>query len=209
MSRTETVEAIVLRSVDVGEADRFVILFTRELGRIAARVPASRRPGSSRACTLPSARVSLMLRTSSSGTTVTQATLMHSPITEPLAAFAVTSQALELLMQVLQEEDPQEELFEATESFLKNCQDDADLAFLSFGIRFLSHLGVLPDADEMPKGIRLEKEEEEFLQASLTNHILPPLTHDKGLRLMLRTILPTVLVSAPKSTAVAKALAGK
>ena len=46
MPQSQTYEALILQSHDVGEADRFLILFTRERGRLAARARAVRKPKS-------------------------------------------------------------------------------------------------------------------------------------------------------------------
>jgi recombinational DNA repair protein (RecF pathway) len=43
MSHAQTFEAIVLKTYDVGEADRLCILFTRERGRVMARASGARR----------------------------------------------------------------------------------------------------------------------------------------------------------------------
>ena len=43
MSRTRSVEAIILRTIDIGDADRFCILFTKEAGRKGARARGVRK----------------------------------------------------------------------------------------------------------------------------------------------------------------------
>lgn len=206
MPRTETLEAIVLRSVDVGEADRFVIFFTKERGRIAVRVPAARRLGSSRAGTLSSAHLSVAVRPSNAGFSLEQMQTIGSPVTEPLAAFVCVSQALELLLQVLQEEDPQEELFHSTLHFLRSSKIEAESAFLAFGICFLSHLGVLPDPDHLPTKLSVTDEERQFIHAALRHQVLPRIPNDKSLRALLKFLLPSVLVSPLKGPSVAQAM---
>ncbi|MGB9620610.1 MAG: DNA repair protein RecO, partial [Armatimonadota bacterium] len=44
--RTCTVNGIVLRRTDLGEKDRILTVFTRELGKLSAVAKGSRRPGS-------------------------------------------------------------------------------------------------------------------------------------------------------------------
>ena len=43
MAHSESVEAVVLKTYDVGEADRFCIVLTKERGRIAARARGVRK----------------------------------------------------------------------------------------------------------------------------------------------------------------------
>jgi hypothetical protein len=193
--------------VDVGEADRYAILFTRERGRIAARVPAARRLGSSKAALLPSAYVSVVVRAGSAGFMVNQVQTIEGPVTEPLSAFTDACQGLEMLMQVLQEEDPQEELFDVTLAFLRAGQGkNPEHAFLIFGIRFLSLLGVFPGPDDLPKGTQLSDEEKEFLKAVIAKKKPPVLGSDKGIRSLLRVLLPSVLVSPLKSPGVVQSM---
>lgn len=200
MPRSETVIAIVLQSYDVGEADRFAILFTRELGRIAARVPAARRLGSTKASVLPSSKISAVLRRGSAGFVFNSSELISSPVTDPLEAYAVCMESQELLLRVLQEEDYQPELFDVLDQLLIQSKRNPKMAFLGFGVRFISLLGLLPDPDHLPKGMSLSDDEKVFLRTCINNHTaLPEITEDKGLRILLRTILPDVL-SAPLKT---------
>src|SRR5690606_11327243 len=61
-SRTQRVEAIVLKHADFGEADRLVTLFTREEGKLRAVAKGARKPGSRKGGHLePFTRVSLLL----------------------------------------------------------------------------------------------------------------------------------------------------
>ncbi|MBU1911666.1 recombination protein O N-terminal domain-containing protein, partial [Patescibacteria group bacterium] len=43
MPHSQTYNSIILKAYDVGEADRFLILFTREKGRMTARARAVRK----------------------------------------------------------------------------------------------------------------------------------------------------------------------
>src|SRR5690606_21696396 len=61
-SRTQRVEAIVLKHADFGEADRMVTLFTRQEGKLRALAKGARKPGSRKGGHLePFTRVNLLL----------------------------------------------------------------------------------------------------------------------------------------------------
>src|SRR3989338_8561949 len=61
MPHSRLYDAIVLRSIDVGEADRFLILLTRQLGRVAALAAGARRPTSKLLGILPGRRLQVEL----------------------------------------------------------------------------------------------------------------------------------------------------
>lgn len=206
MPRTSLVEGVVLRAHDVGEADRFLVVFTKELGRVTARAQGARRLGSKLQCTLPSAHLLLTLKESAAGYIVGQAEL-RSPMHPPsLSFFAVTSQAIELLLQVLQDDDPQPELYASTLVFLRSCTHEPEQHFLAYGLQLLSHLGLLPDEEGIRQFVELEDDEVHFLRCALCGEAPPLVKNDANLRQLLKLLFAQTLSTGLKSPAVAKAM---
>jgi len=146
MSVSRTFEAIVLKSYDVGEADRFLVLLTRELGRITARAPGVRRLKSRMGGSmLPFQHLTLSCREQGNQRTVTGA-LARSPRSHrhPMKTFLLEMQVSELLLSLLHDEESQPEIFDLTLAFLA-LPDRADRHVLSFSLRLLHLLGVLPE----------------------------------------------------------------
>ena len=143
--RTLTLDALVLQTHNVGEADRFCILFTRESGKIAARARAVRKPGSRMGGTLlPLRRIKATLKETPSGYFVVDASLLSMPQTGDLQPFLRAQQGIEILLLSLQDEEPLPELFDATVRFLDRCGTEEE-AVLPFTLRLLHVLGLLPE----------------------------------------------------------------
>lgn len=146
MSVSRTFEAIVLKSYDVGEADRFLVLLTRELGRITARAPGVRRLKSRMGGSmLPFQHLTLTCREQGNQRTVT-GTLARTARSHhrPMKAFFLEMQMSELLLSLLHDEDTQPEIFDLTLAFL-SLPERANQHILSFSLRLLHLLGVLPE----------------------------------------------------------------
>jgi len=152
MPRSFSCAAIVLRAYDVGEADRFCILLTRERGRITARASGVRRLTSRMGGSLlPLREVQLSLNESRSGIYVSSSAPhpeSWSAFTTP-KSFAEAHQGVELLLSFVQHEEPLPEIYDATRRFLAQCADESPDALLRYTFRLLSLLGVLPDPDEL------------------------------------------------------------
>jgi DNA repair protein RecO len=145
MSRSFSVDAIVLATYNVGEADRFCILFTRDRGRIAARASAARKPGSRLGgVLLPFQRVEAELREWSSGYIITGAR-RHPACrrTGELAQFLLASEITELLLMLLEEDEAAPELFESIAEGLRSTASSP----LPHTVRILHLLGHMPSTD--------------------------------------------------------------
>lgn len=146
MSRTFTTEAIVLATYNVGEADRFCVLFTRDRGRIAARANASRKPGSKLGgILLPQRRVRIEIREWSNGFVVTGAqALTASILQENLSHFLVRTEIAEMLLLLLHDGEAHTELFDCAAQAMERCEESASPAI----VRILHLLGHFPEASE-------------------------------------------------------------
>ncbi len=149
MPRALSDEAIVLRTRDIGEADRLCILLTREHGKIAARANGVRklksRKGSSM---LPLQHVRMEFRQGSAGFVVHAASCIrpHEECRKNLRAYAVAQHAVGLLLAFLEDHEPVPEIYDLTLECLAACdRNDPHVALRPiFTLRLLSLLGLLP-----------------------------------------------------------------
>ncbi|MDD3896225.1 MAG: DNA repair protein RecO [Candidatus Peribacteraceae bacterium] len=145
MAHSRTYEAIVLRTYDIGEADRFCILLTRERGKLAARAQGARKLTSRIGGNiLPLCRIKVDLHEGGNGFLITGAHDVGVSATQTIEEFLRAQQGIELLMQLLEDDDPLPELFDLTEEFLGTCAGGTSSAILPFTIRLLFLLGLLP-----------------------------------------------------------------
>ena len=159
--RTLSCDASVLATYNVGEADRFCILFTKELGRIAARASAARKPGSRLGSVLlPFQRVEVELREWNSGYVITGArrhpacARSCTPAGVQLTQFLAASEITELLLMLLEEGEPSPELFECLAEGLRSTAPSP----LPHTVRILHLLGHMPSTD-MPHFATFSAEE--------------------------------------------------
>ncbi|MFH0770868.1 MAG: recombination protein O N-terminal domain-containing protein [Candidatus Peregrinibacteria bacterium] len=163
MTQICSYEAVILRSFDVGEADRFLILLTREFGKIAARARGVRRTGSRMGGhLLPFQHLSLLLREGRAGFTVEAAARKcpATPIT--LRQFAMIEQGAELLCVLLHDGEPLPEVFDLTLAFFEASKCSGE-TFLPFSLSLLRHLGLLPETANTAFFGTLTEEESSFV----------------------------------------------
>ncbi|MFH0851696.1 MAG: recombination protein O N-terminal domain-containing protein [Candidatus Peregrinibacteria bacterium] len=165
MPHARTFDCLVLASYDVGEADRFVILLTREAGRLAARVPGARRLKSRLSALLPLTRCSVELKESRNSFLVSGIAVQpRNADPAHLQNFLTRTQMSELLLALLSDGEPVPEIFDALSALL--CRERCTPRdVLSFHFRTLSLLGVLPDTMHRLFAT-LSAEERSFVQAS-------------------------------------------
>lgn len=154
MSRTIADEAIVLKTYNIGEADRFCVLLTKRGGRIAARAAGVRRTTSRRgAALLPLRRVSVEYAIGRTGTySITQASCLdpYSHCATSLHAFSCAEQGVEILLNLIHEGEPVEQVYGLTKDFLSLCGPEHPAPLLScFILKLLALLGSLPGGDDL------------------------------------------------------------
>jgi len=138
MPHTEIHDAIVLKTYDVGEADRFCILFTRTRGRLAVRAPAVRRLRSRMGGSLlPFQRATIQLKESRTGFLITSAQTVGEPAPHDVSGFVRREQGIEILLCLLHDEESLQQVFDLTVGFRK------DPNVLPFSIRLLHLLGLI------------------------------------------------------------------
>ncbi len=149
MARSFSETALVLRTRDIGEADRLCILLTREHGKIAARASGVRklksRKGSSM---LPLQHIQVQLRMSASGYTAESAQCIdaYEHCRKDLLSYAAAQHAASLLLKLLEDHESVPEMYELTVSYLIACNHGAPDPSLQsvFTLRLLHLLGTLP-----------------------------------------------------------------
>ncbi len=192
-------DAIVLQTFNVGDADRFCVLFTRERGRIAARAYGVRKPKSRLgAALLPFTHASLELREHGGGWTVESAArvppLLHDRLA--LASFARASQGIEILLRLVTHEEPLPMVFDATLLFLLTADDPQ--ALLRYVFSLLALLGLLPDAGTLQAMETLGEPERAFLRCARRDVQLPILAPEPARTLRnLADMLLTAHLTAP------------
>jgi DNA repair protein RecO len=163
----DQLQAIVLRAYDVGEADRFCILFTRERGRIAVRATGVRKLKSRIGGTLlPFRHVQVSAREGSGGFFVCGAAQAEPalPCLSSLAAFSQAERGIELLLALVQHEGALPGVFDATLSFLHACHEPPAHCVLTYAARLLHLLGLLPEDSDISMK-RLTPMERQFLRS--------------------------------------------
>lgn len=162
MAQLEAQEAIVLRTVDIGEADRFCILLTKGKGRLAALAKGARRPQSHlQSALLPFSHSEVHLREWKGNFFIASArTLSPASMEGTMEAFCSLSQAVELLLTLLQDGEPLPHIFELTKELI--VQGGKAVMLPAFTFRIIELLGLLP-GDEAMELRTLTTEERAFL----------------------------------------------
>ena len=143
-------EAVVLRKVDYGEADRILTLFTRERGKLPAIAKAVRRAKSRMSAQLDVFSHGQMLLAEGRRMDVVtqfQRITRSDGLAADLPRGAAAAVVVEIADKVLEERHPQPELFEVVISALDHLSDpsvSARLELCDFLMRVLGELGYTP-----------------------------------------------------------------
>lgn len=134
--------AIVLHAYNVGESDRLCVLLTQTHGKIIARIPGARQCKSRMGgATLPLHCVFVTLHAARSGWYMREARLIHACYTKQPV---LLQQGVEILMLLLEDEEPVPEIFALTEEFFDMCPT----TLVPFTAKLLHIMGVLPINDD-------------------------------------------------------------
>ena len=149
-SRSQRVEAIVLKHADFGEADRLLTLYCREQGKIRALAKGARKPGSRKGGHLePFSRVSLLLGSGRDLQIVQQAEAIetNSAFSEDLVALGYASYAVELLDKFSGDHDENRALYRLLRDTLERLSGGADLQLpvRFYEVRLLDLVGFRPE----------------------------------------------------------------
>ena len=148
--RIRKVEAIIISHADYGEADRFLGLFTREMGKIRALAKGVRKPHSRKAGHLePFTCSTLMLARGASFWIVSQAESVNAflPIHADLTRTAQAAYILELVERFSSEDQENPQLYRLVRETLERiaCEPDPFFAIRHYEMRFLDLVGYKPE----------------------------------------------------------------
>ncbi|PIQ76837.1 DNA repair protein RecO [Candidatus Peregrinibacteria bacterium CG10_big_fil_rev_8_21_14_0_10_49_24] len=166
MGHTAEYHSIVLKTYDVGEADRFCIVLTRERGKIAARARGVRKPKSRMGGSiLPLQESMLSMHESSSGLSISGVSHMQDHASAlSLPTFLHAQQATELLLSVLEDDHPVPDIFELMRQFLTACRTEETVQSLPFTVRILQTMGILPTQNSHQIFTHLSMPERELIE---------------------------------------------
>jgi DNA repair protein RecO (recombination protein O) len=144
--------AIVLRSLNQGEADRLVILYTEARGKLSALAKGARKPKNSLApLTQLFAYSHLLLVKGKTFFIITQGRLKHSflSLIEDMERFAFASSIVELLDRMTEEEEADKDVFDnlLAHLYVMERAKDPELIARSWELKLLSHLGYKPELE--------------------------------------------------------------
>ena len=144
--------AIVLRSLNKGEADRLVILYTERRGKLSALAKGARKPQNSLApLTQLFAYSHLLLVKGKTFFIITQGRLKHSflSLIEDMERFAFASSIVELLDRMTEEEEADKDVFDnlLAHLYVMEKAKDPELIARSWELKLLSHLGYKPELE--------------------------------------------------------------
>ena len=163
MGVSKTYEAIVLKTYDIGEADRFCVLLTKERGKIAARAKGVRKLTSHMGGSLlPLQHIFINVHEGKSGflvTAIERNTQKQS--SKKINEFLSAQQGTELILKMIEDDHPVPKIFDLASKFFGACEPSA---LLPFKIRLLSILGVLPSPSEGKLASYIQEDECEYLK---------------------------------------------
>ncbi len=148
--RLQRVSSVVIRQRDLGEADRIVVLFTRESGKLGAVAKGVKRPRSKLAGALQLfAHVEALLAAGRTLDVVTQARPVEAfpRLRVDLTRYAYASYVAELLDTLLEERASAPPVFDLLVTVLRGLDGEGDPATLArgFELRLLTALGYGPE----------------------------------------------------------------
>ena len=146
----------MLRRIDLGEKDRIVIIFTREIGKISAVAKGSRRPGSKLGgASEPLTYSRLMLASGRDLYVLTQAEIKESfpHVRSNITSVAYGVYLLEIVNAFLDMRQPNPDIFDTLLSAIYILESglDSEIAARYFEIQLLSILGYEPHIDKCLK----------------------------------------------------------
>lgn len=180
--RTYRSEAVVLRRVDFGEADRLLTLYSREHGKIRAIAKGARKPQSRK-----TGHVELFMRSRfliAKGRNldiITQAETIetYAPLREDLVRATYASYAVELLDRFTVEEDRHTSIFDLLVNALGwfATAEDVLLAARYYELRLLGLAGFQPQFFQCVSCGEAVIEQDQFFSAELGGFLCPDCQH--------------------------------
>lgn len=176
--RVLRVDAVVLRHSDWGEADRLLVLFTKEAGKLRAVAKGARKIRSRKAGHLePFTHVKMLLARGRDLWIVTQAETIDAylPLRDDLVRTAYAAYVIELLDRFTYEEGENRAIFHVLTDTLMRVATEADpfLAVRYYEIRLLDLLGFRPELTYCARCEKPIQPEDQFFDAGLGGVVCP------------------------------------
>lgn len=176
--RTFRVEAIVLRYIELGEADRLLWLFTRQFGKLRAVAKGVRKPRSRKAGHLePFTRVNLLLARGRDLPIITQAEAidMFMPLRDDLLRTTYAVYLIELVDRFMRDEEENKDLYRLlSRSLDRLCRlDEPEKVLRYFEIRLLDLVGYRPQLFQCSRCAREIRPENQYFSASQGGVLCP------------------------------------
>ena len=171
MRRTQVLRALVLKTYDVGESDRFCILFSREKGILAARARAVRKPLSKMGGSLlPYNLVDATVKETSAGYMIADVVHRERYSFPTLSTLLPVQQGIEVLLSLVHEEEPLSELFDDTTCFLHFARESNLVNVQAYIARSLWLLGLLPTIDHTSFYSEIDPRTRQMVQEIFSDH---------------------------------------
>ncbi len=175
MPHSQSFDAIVLKTYDVGEADRLCVLFTRERGRLLARASGARRLNSKLGGSLlPFSHLTVELKEGSAGWIVCGVSGERGEWKQRISQFAALEEGIELLLRLVTDEGTLPDVFDATLTFMDACRADHEHAVLGYSFCLLHALGFLPGEEEMANFQELNPAEHAYIRTCRLGELTQP-----------------------------------
>jgi DNA repair protein RecO (recombination protein O) len=176
--RSKRVEAVVLRHSDWGEADRILVLYTREMGKVRAIAKGVRKLRSRKAGHLePFTRVTLQLAKGRDLWIVTQAETVeaYQPLREDLEGMGYAAYVVELIDRSSGEEGANLPLYRLLTDTLQRLaeSDDSFQVVRYFELRMLDLLGFRPELKLCGNCGKAIQPEDQFFSAETGGALCP------------------------------------
>lgn len=199
MSHSQSFDTIVLKTYDVGEADRLCVLFTRERGRVLARASGARRLQSKLgASLLPFRALTVELKEGSAGWIVAGVSGCRNDSMHDIHQFTALEEGIELLLRLVTDEGALPDVFNITLAFLSACRDSTAHASLGYSFALLHCLGLLPEEREMEAFGMLRSADHAYVDGCRNGRItLPEFGCDLTQLLHVRSALLEAHINSP------------
>lgn len=140
---------IVLRTYDLGEKDRIIVILSKEQGKLRLVAKGSRRPGSRfAAVSEPLVSIQAAINTGKNLHILTQAVILssHRQLRQELPRLAYGLYIAEIVDRFVFDDEPQAAIFELLTEALRRLEISADLEMMLayFLVQLLGALGLMP-----------------------------------------------------------------
>lgn len=178
MASLRSYESVVLQTHDVGEADRFCVLFTRERGKCAALARGARRLSSRMgSLLLPLRHLTVNLHEKGEGKLITAVSDLDEVTerTQDVTSFVRIAEGVELLLRLTEDDEPLPTVFDLLLQFRDACRDGSPDPVLPFHLSLLQCLGILPVTAEDHRFARLSDVSQSFVWSCARHRSFPHL----------------------------------